>query len=775
VNDANRPRIWPAATVVLIAGALLALAWWDWLYPGQLTAWARGERTYRLTLRRLGWMVPAVQALCLVLWGASARATSDRRRDFVRSARVFLLAFLVTPLFARYVFHPLGIQHGSSVWTYGLAAVTALVLALPLARIFGVSKASERLHRRGWVIVGALAGLYALVFGLLGIARHVSFQTHALDLGTMDQAAWNTVQGRLLERTPLYRNPAEGSRYENRLLDAKLELLFIPLSYLYALWPDPRVLLILQTLCLAGGAIPLYGFLRDRAAVPGQKPFPLPALVLAAAYLLYLPLHYVNMADFHPSALMIPFLIAAWWAMTCRRWRGYYLWLVLALCCRIDAAFATLAIGAVIAASTPGNRKHGLYTLGLAMLWLAADWLVVVPAVRQIYGPGAGDLVSRRFGILGSSPVEVLRAFMTQPSAILTRLVSRETLQTAFDLFAPLGFLSLLHWPALLPGLPLLVINLLAESAWQNSVHAHYMAPVIPFIWIAAGGALAWLVQRGRHRWMLPAALFVLLNTLLVAVLMSPFPPGKAFHLADHYQPSVHEENLRTVIGLVPDGVSVCAQSDLHPHLSQRRDACLFPRCQLDESQAADYVLVDLDDTSDKSPLGYHAFYEIVDLWLEREDYGVVSLEGGTLLLQRGAPRDNLPKIHAALDQYGHAFYRVDFAGARLPGHMRAAELYQVPVTLRNEGSQIWDSLGQLPVRLSYRWWTSDGAQGTEEALRTNLPHRIAPGYAIQVRAWLLAPAQPGEYRLEWDLVREGDAWFKDRGAETLRQMVVVK
>jgi len=51
----------------------------------------------------------------------------------------------------------------------------------------------------------------------------------------------------------------------------------------------------------------------------------------------------------------------------------------------------------------------------------------------------------------------------------------------------------------------------------------------------------------------------------------------------------------------------------------------------------------------------------------------------------------------------------------------------------------------------------------------------VAPGHEIRLRAWLLTPPQPGSYTLEWDLVREGDAWFKDREAETLRQMVTVE
>jgi uncharacterized membrane protein len=769
----NRLQVWPLLTLPLLAGGLLALAWWDWTYQGQVLAWWHGERIYAFHQRQLVWMLLVAEVACLGLWLLSASADADNSKDLFRASLPFLLAFLVLPFFARYTFHPLGIQPGSSVWTYGLAAVTVAVLSFPLSKVVHISAWSQ--DRRGWglIIVCVLAALYALVFGFLSTARHTSFRTHALDMGTMDQAAWNTVHGRILERTPLYRYPSEGSRYENRLLDAKLELIFIPLSALYWLWADPRILLIVQTLFLAVGAVPLYLLIYDQARDA------LSATLLAAAYLLYLPLHYVNMAEFHPSALMVPLLIAAWRAMRQGRWRGYYLWLILALSCRIDAAFVALPLGIAIASWQKGRRRHGVYTALLALAWLAIDFAVVVPAVQRIYGPGAGDLVARRFGVLGDGPVEMLQTILTRFAFVAAQFADREKLQTLFDLFAPLGFVSLLHPLALTPALPILAINMLAASTWQNSVHAHYMAPVIPFIWIATGEGLAWLSRRRTRpsSWRLGnlGAVFVILNTALLSLLLSPFPPGKAFHLADFYQPSAYQENLSAVIAQIPDGASVCAQSDIHPHISQRRDACLFYRCTLEDAQGAEYVVVDLDAASTKSPLGFHAFYELVDLWLMRDDFGVVAQSGGVLLFRRGAPHGNATAVRAALDAYGKDLYRVDFVDAQAPAQLKARELYRIPITLANTGSQCWSARDWLPVRLSYRWWADSGALLMTESLRTDVPHRVEPGNEVELRAWLLTPPRPGQYTLEWDVLREGDAWFSDKGGMVLRQKVTIE
>jgi hypothetical protein len=164
-----------------------------------------------------------------------------------------------------------------------------------------------------------------------------------------------------------------------------------------------------------------------------------------------------------------------------------------------------------------------------------------------------------------------------------------------------------------------------------------------------------------------------------------------------------------------------------------------------------------------------------VNAWLAQEDYGVIAQRGGALLLRHGAPRRNLPAVLQALDAYGREFYRVDLLQARTPTRLRAGDLYRIPVRLRNMGSQCWQSPNQLPVRLAYRWRTADGALLAVDAWRTDMPHRVDPGHEVNLRAWLLTPVEPGQYTLEWDLVREGDAWFSDMGGMVLRQAVTVE
>ncbi|MCR4407342.1 MAG: DUF2079 domain-containing protein [Anaerolineae bacterium] len=775
-------RLWLAVLLVVTSAALLGLAFWDWEYAGQLPAWLRGERVYAYYWRQLAIFILAAEGIALSLWflarkfvvttsvvpkATKAAATDAILPSFWTGTKCFWPAFLVVLFFLRYRVHLLGVEHGSSIWTYWLLGVTSAVAAPLLATLLHSwnLKFLPRSPRLGWYVVATLAVIYFLTFTTLACARHANFRTHALDTGTMDQAAWNTIHGRILERTPLEQDPQAILYRDNRLVDGKLEVLFIAISALYWLWADPRLLFIVQTAFLAAGAMPLYILARDKTNSP------LSAVALTAAYLVYLPLHYITMFEFHPSVLMVPFLFLALLGMERRSWPMYWLGLALALTCRVDAALAGLTLGVYLILAR--QRRQGLLTLAVCLAWLVLDFNVITPWVKQLYSFRGQDLLARRFGETSGGPWGLIVHFLTHPTQFITSLLDREKLQTVFDLFMPLGFLPLLSPGLILPAIPILIINLLAESEWQSTIHAHYMAPVLPFLFAATASTIGQLGRRWKRQPITRfLASFVFINTLLVTIFFSPYPPGKLFHWENYYQPSSYEENLQRIIALVPSEATVCAQSDIFPHLSHRQDIYLFPFIA-----DAEYVIVDLDATAEKSPSGFHTFYAQVNELLENPEFGVIAQAGGVLLFRRGADRSNLPVVRQALDAYGRDFYRVAFLDYRVPAQLRADELYRVQVTIQNTGSQCWWSHDWYPVRLTYRWLRADGqAQATDApGLRTDMPHIVKPGTTITLRPFLLTPPQPGTYILEWDLVREDAAWFSDQGAATLRLAVEVK
>jgi hypothetical protein len=88
-----------------------------------------------------------------------------------------------------------------------------------------------------------------------------------------------------------------------------------------------------------------------------------------------------------------------------------------------------------------------------------------------------------------------------------------------------------------------------------------------------------------------------------------------------------------------------------------------------------------------------------------------------------------------------------------------AGEVVQVDVRVTNLGTETWrhGPHGIPEIRLSYR--------GLPDALRTPLPHDLAPGATTLVPVSIAAPDEPGRYPLAIDLVHEHHRWF-EQGAE---------
>jgi hypothetical protein len=123
--------------------------------------------------------------------------------------------------------------------------------------------------------------------------------------------------------------------------------------------------------------------------------------------------------------------------------------------------------------------------------------------------------------------------------------------------------------------------------------------------------------------------------------------------------------------------------------------------------------------------------------------------------------------------------YDVAFvAPAALPGAVPAGATFDLPVTVVNRGQAGWSSEGQVPVFASYHLYRCDSGGRTVTAFdnpRTALGEYLPPGTTRALRLRVTAPATPGEYDLELDLVHEARCWFAEKGGTpaTVRLHVV--
>ncbi len=120
--------------------------------------------------------------------------------------------------------------------------------------------------------------------------------------------------------------------------------------------------------------------------------------------------------------------------------------------------------------------------------------------------------------------------------------------------------------------------------------------------------------------------------------------------------------------------------------------------------------------------------------------------------------------------------WRVEWVESQVPAQIPLGIGATARFVLRNAGTETWRNVGANRVRLGYHWYDAEGRPvAADQDIRTELPRPVAPGETVVIEnARVATPPWPGRYTLEWDLVEEGRAWFKDRGSPPLRLTVDV-
>jgi SAM-dependent methyltransferase len=102
----------------------------------------------------------------------------------------------------------------------------------------------------------------------------------------------------------------------------------------------------------------------------------------------------------------------------------------------------------------------------------------------------------------------------------------------------------------------------------------------------------------------------------------------------------------------------------------------------------------------------------------------------------------------------------------------------RVVATVRNTSPHVWPILSAARTRYKFRlgnhWLTARGRMKQRDDGRADLVEDLGPSAEVTLALTVTAPADPGEYILELDMVQEHVAWFEDKGSPTCRLPVRV-
>jgi uncharacterized membrane protein len=478
---------------------------------------------------------------------------------------------------------------------------------------------------RRWLalgIVGLLIVLYIAFFSALAVAQHEALQTYSADLGNHDQAIWNTIHGRLF-------------RFTNMAgLDSRLALHFepilLPLSLSYLVYSDPRTLLVLQTVMVGLGALPVFWLAREKLNSD------LAALVFPLAYLLFPALEAANLFDFHTVTLAASFLLYAFYFMQSRRYGLFGLFAILAMSCKEDIPLLVAMMGIYIFVFQKA-RKAGVLTFVGSGCW----FYVAVFLISPRFSPIGQNVHLERYAYLGQTSQEMVNTVLTQPGLIWEQLVIEARAgHYLCQLLMPVAFTSLLSLQTFLISLPSLAINLLSQyEPMQEVSRYHYAAPLVPFVIISSVYGVDFLATLGWERLKVRKrnALYFLSGVVLVASLCYHYYRGFSPLSAQFQWPVVteHHRLIQKFIDMIPPTASLSAQFNLNPHLSQRESIYVCPYIK-----DVEYVFLDVSSLINKD--NYQEWLKT--RLLESGQFGLVAAEDGYLLLRRGAPKSPLPE-----------------------------------------------------------------------------------------------------------------------------------
>ena len=280
----------------------------------------------------------------------------------------------------------------------------------------------------------------------------------------------------------------------------------------------------------------------------------------------------------------MPCLIGAYAAIREGREGRAVAWSLLALVTIENLALSVVALGAYAAVRGRLRLSAGL-VLGAAA-YVAVLLLAVFPALE----PGGYVYGGRLYGDFATDLPGAIR-YLAHPDHLAARLATPENGLYLAGLLVPVAFL-----PLLAPGILLLAVqlplNMVSSWPYAREIRYHYVAPVIPFVFLALVRVLEKTRASGGRK--------VVLAALGAGVLAGQFSFASPWLLPREGQRwwrglAVDAEERLAVSALlvrIPADATVSTHYRFLPHLARRARLYMFPNLG---PTTPDAVLVDLD------------------------------------------------------------------------------------------------------------------------------------------------------------------------------------
>ena len=459
--------------------------------------------------------------------------------------------------------------------------------------------------------VVALIAIYIVVFTAMNWRLWQNLRIPHGDSAMYEEHLWNLWHGKG------FRSYLD----QGLFLGEHIQVIHLLLLPLHLIWPSHLLMELCESTALALGAIPVFR-MTQRSTGSARA-----GLLMSAAYLLYFPLHFldieVDLKTFRPESFCVPFFLFAFDALEEKRFRRALILLAIALSAKEDYSIIIAPLGVWLAATAwrvgqvsnlPANswqvenlprelrRQQMILGLSLAVfgvVYLLLATRVVIPWFRD----GAELHYVRYFSKFGNTMSEVVSNMLTNPQLLFGELLTERTAIYALSMLLPVGFLALLSPGRLAVALPLFGILCLNELAADPRHHFH--APLVPVVfWATSIGIsragkvfekLRSFISPSPHLPIPPsqtadsfARQFVWASSLTTALFLSMSPAGITFWDAGSsmslwrlYAHDARADHFSKVLEKIPIDQRVASTDFVHPrftHHERSYDYSRYPR-----------------------------------------------------------------------------------------------------------------------------------------------------------------------------------------------------
>lgn len=410
---------------------------------------------------------------------------------------------------------------------------------------------------------------WIIVFSSLRTAQHFSFRTNTYDLSIFDYTMSYTLRGELMAE-PFH--GYWGSHFAHHFYP----LLFLLVPF-YLIFKGPLFLLYIQVFACALSGLVLYLIAKNIFPVKFIPSF------IAITYLLYRPFLNGLMYDFHPEMFFPLFLfLSVYFISIKRRPVLYFVFITLALSIKEDIAIFVFFFGIFLFFKVKENRKIGLITAGYALLYFIVVLEVIIPHFRSRLGmPGKFEYFVLWGG--GDNIFEVSKNLFLKGPYLVKSLPWATIGSKLFNIFAALLFIPFFTSYILL-AFPPIIILASSQSPIMQGFGLHYMANILPFLFIAFVYGLK-NVERLLIKMKKPIKILIYIS--LTIFLINIFNTKWELLRISRYSAIKDYKVLSAYISSIPDDASVASLSSIIPHIPKRKNIHMLPT-----TNEADYILV---------------------------------------------------------------------------------------------------------------------------------------------------------------------------------------